>query len=228
MFTCNAYVMFLHFHVNKRLETESDMHSMAQAILCRQSDVLQRLEELDKEAEGLRRELAETTSTRSQLASRVEELQTECSSLHAQVAEYEVKIYHKIQCPMSDTLVYTILIQSNSAAAAKEQQCLREELTHLELQLASLSSELEAEKQKCRLLVDYPDNCSTRALSGCESQKHISANTIRILLLEEQNSELREVMLRHARQTHGKRKTEVSGLHVHVHACMTVHMQKIL
>ena len=84
----------------------------------------------------------------------------------------------------------------------------------MELQLASLSSKLEVEKEKCRLLVDYPDQQSSRPteqLSGRESQQYISANTIRILLLEERNSELREKMLQHARQAHGKRKTEVSG-----------------
>ena len=84
----------------------------------------------------------------------------------------------------------------------------------MELQLASLSSKLEEEKEKCRLLVDYPDQQSSRPteqLSGRESQEYISANTIRILLLEEKNTELREKMLQHAKRINGKRKTEVSG-----------------
>lgn len=106
-------------------------------------------------------------------------------------------------------------MQSISAASAREQQCLHEELVKLQLQLASLSSELDAEKHKCRLLIDYPDQCSggpKRPLSGRESQQQISANTIRILLLEEQNSELRETVSQHARQTHCKRKPKVSTI----------------
>lgn len=65
--------------------------SLIQAILGHQNDVLRRLEELDKEAEGLRRELAENIITRNQLVSRVEELQAECSSLHAQLADHKVR-----------------------------------------------------------------------------------------------------------------------------------------
>ena len=64
-----------------------------QALLCRQSGVLQRLEEMDRETESLRRELADSTTARDQLASRLAGLQAECSSLQTQVAEQEVIIY---------------------------------------------------------------------------------------------------------------------------------------
>ena len=64
-----------------------------QAIQCRERDVLQRLEELDKETKDLRRELNESATARNQLVSKVEELRAECSSLHSQVADYEVNIY---------------------------------------------------------------------------------------------------------------------------------------
>ena len=45
---------------------------------------------MDREAEELRRELSESVTARNQLTRTVEELQTECSSLHGQVADYEV------------------------------------------------------------------------------------------------------------------------------------------
>ena len=61
-----------------------------QARLSRQREVLGRLEEMDREVEDLRRELASTTRTRDQILCRVEELQSECSSLQRQVAEHEV------------------------------------------------------------------------------------------------------------------------------------------
>ena len=64
----------------------------------------------------------------------------------------------------------------------------------------SVQQQLREERQNCRLLMDYPfikqtnENYSTRitSLSSKESGRQISANTIRILLLEEQNSELRQ------------------------------------
>ena len=62
-----------------------------------------------------------------------------------------------------------------------------------------------------RLLMDYPFVRQTsesyvqhiRSLSARDSQRQISANTVRILLLEEQNSELRERGLREARERGG-------------------------
>ena len=56
--------------------------------------------------------------------------------------------------------------------------------------------------------MDYPEN-TTQLSAGRETQKHISANTIRILLLEEKNSELRESIVQQARQINGKRTPEV-------------------
>ena len=100
------------------------------------------------------------------------------------------------------------LLQNKLATSAREQQRLGEELTGLELQLTSLSAELEKERENCRLLVTHPEQGCSPA-SGRDLQKHISANTIRILLLEEQNSEFRETMTQQARLTEGKRGQEV-------------------
>ena len=199
-----------------------------QALLCRQSGVLQRLEEMDRETESLRRELADSTTARDQLASRLAGLQAECSSLQTQVAEQEVIIYTFIEYLLTNSLMpyslMLLLLQSKSATSAKEQQHLHQELADLKLQLASLFTQLEMERENCRLLVDYPSSSddSSQAhlasLSNRKSQERISANTIRILLLEEQNSELRQTVLRHARETGSQRKTEVSmsaiGLHL--------------
>ena len=79
-----------------------------------------------------------------------------------------------------------------------------------------------------RLLMDYPFVKQTSAdyathiasLSNKESQKQVSANTVRILLLEEQNSELRERLIAMARehrhsQPHGR-------IQVHTHAMISV------
>ena len=101
-------------------------------------------------------------------------------------------------------------MQSKSLASAKEMQSFRDELEVLESKVASLSLQLKEEKEKCQLLVDYPSlphssdsngQSKRHTLSAQESQKQISANTIRILLLEEQNSELRESLQNQTRNT---------------------------
>lgn len=58
--------------------------------MSRYNEVLKRLEEMDKETDGLRRELAETVCSKEQLIHKVEELQSDCSSFHSQIVEYEV------------------------------------------------------------------------------------------------------------------------------------------
>ena len=52
---------------------------------------------------------------------------------------------------------------------------------------------------------DYPTHISLLKTSVASSQKQISANTIRILLLEEQNTDLRQTIVKGAQEV--KRKT---------------------
>ncbi len=87
----------------------------------------------------------------------------------------------------------------------------------VETRLASLSSQLEAEKENCRLLAGHPfipqgsDSYQTylASLSSKQSQRQISANTIRILLLEEQNSDLRGKVLQEVREEPARRRLKV-------------------
>ena len=89
-------------------------------------------------------------------------------------------------------------LQEKSVESVRDQQKLSEELMDLELRLASLTAQLEKERENCRLLVTHPENSSG---SGRDLQRHVSANTVRILLLEEQNTEMRETLVQKARQT---------------------------
>ena len=81
-----------------------------QALLCRQSGVLQRLEEMDRETESLRRELADSTTAKDQLASRLAGLQAECSSLQTQAAEQEVIIYTFIEYRLSNAIFVDVIV----------------------------------------------------------------------------------------------------------------------
>ena len=64
-----------------------------------------------------------------------------------------------------------------------------------------------------------------RSLSARDSQRQISANTVRILLLEEQNSELRERGLREARERGGSSAPGQVGSTYCLSACGSEHTQ---
>ena len=102
--------------------------------------------------------------------------------------------------------------------SVEDQGRLSELVSNLESQLVKVKGQLEEETHNCRLLMDYPfvkqtsENYSTHiaGLSGKVTQKQISANTIRILLLEEQNAELREKVV-HPRQPEKKGRFQVGS-----------------
>lgn len=64
----------------------------------------------------------------------------------------------------------------------------------LESQLTATAAALSEEQAQCQLLMDYPSLNQSRdaaALSSVEARQHMCANTVRIMLLEEQNGCLR-------------------------------------
>lgn len=126
-------------------------------------------------------------------------------------------------------LVYIVVflflsLQSEVVKLTEEHQSLSELVSQLEAQLGVVRLQLQEEAHNCRLLMDFPflkqtsDDYSTHiaSLSGRESQKQISANTVRILLLEEQNSELRQ---RTVAATQMAREKQMRRFQVCVHVC---------
>lgn len=85
----------------------------------------------------------------------------------------------------------------SSVVSTLEEQ-VRELKSQLEEQVRQLKIQLEAEKERCRLLMEYPyikpstSKDKIGDMTSLESQRQVSANTIRILLLEEQNADLRQ------------------------------------
>lgn len=110
------------------------------------------------------------------------------------------------EVPYSSPHVY--LRQGKLAESVEDQRKLSQLISELEEHLDSVRQQLQEERQNCRLLMDYPfikqtnENYSTHvtSLSSKESGRQISANTIRILLLEEQNSELRQKVVEAAHE----------------------------
>ena len=81
-------------------------------------------------------------------------------------------------------------------------------------QLEDIKMELEQEKEKCLLLMDYPSLNGAdpnyleylNSLDYFELQNHLSANMIRIMLLEDQNKDLRKIAVQDATKGEGSFK----------------------
>ena len=73
-------------------------------------------------------------------------------------------------------------------------------------QMEDIKVELEQEKEKCLLLMNYPSLNGAdpnymeylNSLDYFEMQNHLSANMIRIMLLEDQNKDLRKIAMQEA------------------------------
>lgn len=91
-------------------------------------------------------------------------------------------------------MITLIMVSQIKLSQSREEQAsLVQQVSELEREVGEVRQHLQEENQRCRLLMDYPFVKQTMGGSGgIPSQKQISANTIRILLLEEQNHELRE------------------------------------
>ena len=91
--------------------------------------------------------------------------------------------------------------QQRASESFMTQKSLQLTVEALGNQLEDIKIELEQEKEKCLLLMDYPSLNGADpnyweyigSLDYYQSQNHLSANTIRIMLLEDQNKDLRKI-----------------------------------
>ena len=89
-----------------------------------------------------------------------------------------------------ELVMVTLLPQTKVSQLNMEQARLVQQASELEQQVSEVRHQLQEERHKCRLLMDYP--FAKQTTGGVLHQKQISANTVRILLLEEQNADLRD------------------------------------
>lgn len=73
----------------------------------------------------------------------------------------------------------------------EEKLTLEDQSLKLKQELSDVQIQLKEEIKKTHLLMDYPLT-DTSILTDKQSRQYINANTVRIQLLEEQNSELRQ------------------------------------
>ncbi len=121
---------------------------------------------------------------------------------------------------------FSPLPQRRLLQSSEEQGKLADLVSTLETQLGDVRLQLEEERKNCRLLMDYPfvkqssegygDHLAS--LHGKRSQRQISANTVRILLLEDQNTELRQNLIVTARTN--RRGQEGPQVRTHFSYCV--------
>lgn len=143
------------------------------------------------DAEGKRVEL-------EKMEAKCSDLQSKCTVLQSTIADHEVQCMYMWWLFKLKTLHISRGVQSKDVQSAVEHQHLTSVVFALEEQVKELMRQVETEKEKCHLLMEYPyikpaaSKDAIGAMTPLESQRQVSANTIRILLLEEQNSELRQ------------------------------------
>ena len=100
-----------------------------------------------------------------------------------------------IMCSLQEEL------QSNAVGMEVQRRELeecRQACLALRDKMAASDAVVCEEQDRCRLLMDYPSLhhlCDTAGLGSTEARRHMCANTVRIMLLEEQNSLLRTRMV---------------------------------
>ncbi|XP_028680830.2 coiled-coil domain-containing protein 157 isoform X1 [Erpetoichthys calabaricus] len=138
--------------------------------------LLQQVDSLDQECEGVRQSLEESDEKRAQLQEELSQLTSETASLRCQLQEQKV-VTEQLQ---------------------EEKQKLEGSVSALKDSICELEKQVQEQKQREKLLMDYPDLCPP---SQCQldstgdiitdMEKQMQANSVRIVILEEQNSRLR-------------------------------------
>lgn len=95
----------------------------------------------------------------------------------------------------------------------KENLTVRQECHQLQEVMKETQVQLKEEMDKNHLLMEYPFKPTVdQSLTFIQSRRHINANSVRILLLEEQNEEIRQHYTPPLNKTSIKAKTSQVSL----------------
>ena len=155
--------------VVRKLEVQvSSLHQHEAKLQSKCDSLLEQVLGMEEELTRSQQELSETAREREQLESELANKLTQISELRLELAE-----------------------QISSALSLQGSVCSHTELAEgLRDRLNSANAKLEATEERCRLLMRFSD--PTDSCDSSDTQDLISANSVRILLIEEQNSKLRQ------------------------------------
>ena len=155
----------------RKLEVQvSSLHQHEAKLQGKCDSLLEQLLGMEEELTRSQQELSVTARQREQLDSQFSDKLTEISELKQELTK-------QINSVLS--LEQTVSTHSGFVESLRDS-------------LNSANARLEAAEERCRLLMRFPD--PTDSCDSCDSstQDLISANSVRILLIEEQNSKLRQ------------------------------------
>ncbi|XP_072004973.1 coiled-coil domain-containing protein 157 isoform X2 [Engystomops pustulosus] len=160
--------------VSKEKARGVSLQNHKESLQAKQKALLQQLDRLSQECENLRSVLGDADEERAKLEEQMQQMKIEEESLKSQIKEQQNTI---------NTL-------------QQEKRTLKKSVTDSTKQLLDLQGSLEQQKEREKLLVCYPD---LHPLPEFESsgditedmEKQLQANSIRISILEDENSKLR-------------------------------------
>ncbi|XP_067861977.1 coiled-coil domain-containing protein 157-like isoform X2 [Heptranchias perlo] len=154
--------------INSMLRHEESLKAKIKALL-------QRVDDLDEEREELNTRLAESEAGTDELEEQLKTVNVEKSNLQDQLQE---QLQQK-----------------------QEKQGLEKSMTELKKNLSQLESQVQEYKKQRRLLVAFPDlnmpsetQCESTGDIALDMEKQLQANSLRINILEEENSRLRSTL----------------------------------
>ncbi|XP_053558181.1 coiled-coil domain-containing protein 157 isoform X2 [Bombina bombina] len=160
--------------MSKERARGESLQSHEESLQIKQRSLLQQLDRLSQECEGLRDRLEDTEEERTKLEEEIEGLETEKHSLRNRLEEHQGLV---------------IRLQ-------KEKQSLEESVAEMDKTLRELQESIQELCDREKLLVSYPELHSVPVFESSgditeDMEKQLQANSIRISILEEENSKLR-------------------------------------
>ncbi|XP_072103612.1 coiled-coil domain-containing protein 157-like isoform X1 [Mobula birostris] len=169
--------------INKELEKEkmkiNNMLRHEESLKGKIKVLLQQVDELDEERVGLNTKLAESEAAIDQLEEQLKTVNEERSNLQRQLQEQLQHTEH----------------------LREEKRGLEKTMLELKHNLTQLENQVQQYKEQQRLLVSFPDlnmpeeaQCESTGDIALDMEKQLQANSLRINILEEENSRLRNTL----------------------------------
>ncbi|CAH2294954.1 Hypothetical predicted protein [Pelobates cultripes] len=161
-------------HVSKERARVESLENHKESLQVKQKSLLQQLDRLAQQCEDLQGSLGDAEEEKTSLEEQMEKLENEKENLKCQLEEKQ-EVVKQLQ---------------------QQKQKLEKSISGTESKLRELEVDLQEQREKARLLVSYPDLNTPPVFESTgdiaeDMDKQLQANSIRINILEEENSRLR-------------------------------------
>ncbi|XP_063769452.1 coiled-coil domain-containing protein 157 [Pseudophryne corroboree] len=160
--------------VSKERARGESLENHKESLQAKQKSLLQQLDRLSQECENLRGNLGDADEERAKLEGQIEQMEKEEENLKSQLKDQQEMVQ----------------------VLQQEKVTLEMSVSEVKRQLTELQGCLQAQKEREKLLVSFPDLHPLPEFESSGSitedmEKQLQSNSIRISILEEENSKLR-------------------------------------